>query len=662
MDSLPRWLQEVNPNDQCDLTFVNTNPFIPAPYLVGLSNSVRFGKPSSFSSLFSADDQAGYITGLIYFASIFLILFIVLTILLIVLKVMGPGNAGFLSGYHFVEPDPKMERKPYRTPTIVRTVFMICALSVVAFSVVGVTEGYDNLQKVFNTVDDSTDEVIRLLEDAQQILDVVSTVGRSSIEVVDALSQSLNNFCPNFDLLGETGINFDDISSSVSSALDDISPAVDTIENIEQTINSGIDTLERVQDIEEDFILRDWYMMVYIIPLIICTSLLMVSTILAWMDFSYQWYQRLSTYIIFPIFFLLVIIGSILAVVLGAASAANADLCTGGSGNPSIEGTIMEILELRRADFDRDSLLYTSVVYYIQGCQIERDPFDFITDSSDLLIEANDQLTSLEMEIDAIGLEKLSLLCGRDFGPTRTLISTSLTNMKTLNAAIIQIQSLICCERINRIYVLVAQQGTCNFLVTGLTWFFSSFVVVAICGLIMSMFRAAWLDVEYATGDEILEQPISKVDNPMARYKSSIITSGAMGIAGAGLANSAEYDDESDYEENVESTPGGRAFVGDENYDPSSTKSWEKYPIGVSQDPPGDHDDANNDTYNEEDFHKYDEAEDHIYDDDGRKIETEDHIYDDDSRHNETENYTYDDDSNHDEGVTYDKDSKYAEA
>jgi hypothetical protein len=73
----------------------------------------RFGHGSDFTLLFSPnhDDQVDYAAGLVALFVCPFIFFVFWTITIITFKAMGPANAGFLSGYHFVVPDPEDDEK-----------------------------------------------------------------------------------------------------------------------------------------------------------------------------------------------------------------------------------------------------------------------------------------------------------------------------------------------------------------------------------------------------------------------------------------------------------------------------------------------------------------------------------------------------------------------
>ncbi len=68
----------------------------------------RFGHGSDITVVFSSSqhDQEDYAAGLVALFVFLLMFFLFWTVMIVSFKVMGPANAGFLSGYHFVVPDP----------------------------------------------------------------------------------------------------------------------------------------------------------------------------------------------------------------------------------------------------------------------------------------------------------------------------------------------------------------------------------------------------------------------------------------------------------------------------------------------------------------------------------------------------------------------------
>jgi hypothetical protein len=73
----------------------------------------RFGHGSDFTRLFSLnhEDQVDYAVGLVALFLFLLMFFVFWIIMLATFKVMGPANAGFLSGHHFVVLNPINDKR-----------------------------------------------------------------------------------------------------------------------------------------------------------------------------------------------------------------------------------------------------------------------------------------------------------------------------------------------------------------------------------------------------------------------------------------------------------------------------------------------------------------------------------------------------------------------
>ena len=78
----------------------------------------QFGHGSDFTLLFSSDrkDQVDYAASLVALFVFLLMSLVLWTIMLATFKVMGPANAGFLSGHHFVVPGARSCRQQGEYP------------------------------------------------------------------------------------------------------------------------------------------------------------------------------------------------------------------------------------------------------------------------------------------------------------------------------------------------------------------------------------------------------------------------------------------------------------------------------------------------------------------------------------------------------------------
>jgi hypothetical protein len=136
-----------------------------------------------------------------------------------------------------------------------------------------------------------------------------------------------------------------------------------------------------------------------------------------------------------------------------------------------------------------------------------------------LQTNANNIVEELSKVIAKVNLETLSFQCGRDFEPLSSSLDTMLAILNALDKAAEDGLQLLSCERIIPIYVQAVYTGTCNQSVTGLTWMFSSLLVISTFGMIMIMLRASFHnDVILADVDCTDEDSEERDMNRLARH------------------------------------------------------------------------------------------------------------------------------------------------
>ena len=90
-----------------------------------------------------------------------------------------------------------------------------------------------------------------------------------------------------------------------------------------------------------------------------------------------------------------------------------------------------------------------------------------------------------------------------------------------LNRAIVGLRKVLACETFNPIYTTFVHQAFCVQGVTGLTYIFSTTLVISIFSMVMIMFRAALYPIK-----EPDMQPVSKSDDAMEVVKYNANSSG----------------------------------------------------------------------------------------------------------------------------------------
>lgn len=483
----------------------NAPEYEPVTSVENMRNAPRFGHSSDFYKLFSydSDEQVDYANGLIFITCLLFSFFLFWSILILVFKCMGPYQVGFLSGYHFIQPDPATDltmKKPYRRPRRVRITFVCCAIVVLVFSGLMATKGFKNLQDTSKSLDTATTDVQQLLDESDTIAHTLFDIGDSSIAIRDKVVAELGKFCPKHDNIEkDTGIDFDEIAKETISRLEGLQNFIET------DVADLIKDLDRIRDVTDDVEeannkadVEEWQVTLLVIPLAVTATILLVGTLVAWMGMSFDWFQCAQTWFVLPLFVIWITFCWICCSFFGFLGVANSDFCSGGeySGKQeSPDGTFLHILKVQEFDFDK--LLYKALRFYVARCT-SAFPFQFIEEYEDKLIEGLNKTSELLDSFEQVSIPRLNVLCGKDFAPVYETLQKMHQNLQVLDGSADLTLSLLSCKRINPIYVNTFHEAACTYSVTGVTWIFSSLLVISVAGMLMITFRASWLDAEYS--------------------------------------------------------------------------------------------------------------------------------------------------------------------
>ena len=176
----------------------------------------------------------------------------------------------------------------------------------------------------------------------------------------------------------------------------------------------------------------------------------------------------------------------------GLLTTANSDMCSGGEDFPSPDGTILEVL--RQQGYDNpNSIIFQSIAYYTGGCRTPF-PFVFLREYLDELNLAMNSTDVLRNSVDSIGIEELEELCGAGFASLNTLLDDVADKLVILTDSADLTFDLISCSNINPIYVNTFHKAACTESASGLSWVFSSLLVISICGMTMLTLRSAMFE------------------------------------------------------------------------------------------------------------------------------------------------------------------------
>ena len=220
--------------------------------VVNLRKLPRFGYGYDFTAILSSDQaaQVDYTTGLVALCIFLLIFFLMWSSLLVVFKIMGPGNAGFLSGHPFLIPDPVDDEKNiHKRPLRVRIVFLVASVLLMIFAFLFVVLGVSNVNNATTTMGKSIQTGEELMQYTKEIASVLAEVGSKSMELRDSAVKEIKNFCPDNPNIAEmTGI--DEIGSMMCTTIVEIiiipiaEKAKSDLTMLATFISQGIETLK----------------------------------------------------------------------------------------------------------------------------------------------------------------------------------------------------------------------------------------------------------------------------------------------------------------------------------------------------------------------------------------------------------------------------------
>ena len=348
--------------------------------VINLRKLPRFGYGYDFTVLISSDQaaQVDYTTGLVALCIFLLVFFLMWTIMILVFKIMGPGNAGFLSGHAFVIPDPVDDEKNiYKRPFRVRIVFLVASVLLMIFAFLFVVLGVANVSNATTTMGKSIQTGEELMQYTNEIASELSEVGRKSMELRDSAVREIKDFCPDNPNIAEvTGIDIIPIAEKAKSDLTMLATFISQgLETLKESLTHVRSFLNDADDGIESVDFWGWQMKVLAACLFILPSFLIIGVGLVMLDVDVKLYQKALTYGIMPLFTLTVIATYMFCSVTLPLAAASSDACTGGGqmhGGP--DDTLLTIYRNLRGD--DTGILFLFVMFYTQQCLPKYYPFE----------------------------------------------------------------------------------------------------------------------------------------------------------------------------------------------------------------------------------------------------------------------------------------------
>lgn len=487
-------------------TYEYSAPYYNPTSVVEAYHSIpRFGHTSVISSLasFDNDEQVDYAVGLVFLASVVLCFFLFWAVALIVFACMGQEQVGFLAGRGFVQPMSKtygpgddLGASQYKRPRRVRITFIVCAVCVVVFSILLVTNGLSQVETMQATLMRSNADVRDLTVSGEEIAEQLELVGDAAAPIRDELVGRLRTgFCPgNPSLIEETGYDFDGMAREGIGYLNQLSDFVNNdvaqLRDVLRQINAATEDLSAGLS---KYDVSDPAAMAYVIPMIVLTCILAFAVVMAWCQMTHPKVDCVWKWFFLPLFGIAIVFSWVCVGLFGLVTTANSDMCSGGDGDfPSPDGAILEVL--RQQGYDNpNSVIFQSITYYTGGCRAPF-PFIFLEEYLDELNLAMNSTDVLRNSVDSIGIEELESLCGAEFASLNSLLDDVAEKLVILSDSADLAFDLISCESINPIYVNTFHKAACEESASGLSWVFASLLVISICGMTMLTLRSAMFD------------------------------------------------------------------------------------------------------------------------------------------------------------------------
>jgi len=428
----------------------------------------------------------------------------------------------------------------------VRVAAIFFALLLIAASVLMVFFGLNELQAVSEQVQDFGANLGDVFGRASDITESFVEQGVVVKRQRDQLLEDLNVgvICPHCNAQGEVLVNDGDFKSvsmaSITntlqtplSALEDLSlPNVLSLQEALAAVSAGF---HAIADNLEGY---NWFYPTAIALLVVMDVIALIyiiGIVAAWRERSDAALQKVQTWVLLPLFILLVIATTLVCSLFSIFTVMNADFCTGTAnavGTP--DASVAAILDAGASPTDP---AYVAVSHFTQGCTGD-DPLNDMnllstkidsasTARQDFLKQVKDYDVIAFSEALGISAEQLGTVLGKVLS-----LDESLANLdaKTSNAT-----EVLYCPSMNAAYSDVTYNGVCDAGARALTWIFICLGAVVVSGMSVITLRVSWRDVQdfidpcddhdkgvfpyddevYDEGVEVLEEMVSYDEDQM---------------------------------------------------------------------------------------------------------------------------------------------------
>mmetsp|Transcript_1347 Transcript_1347/g.1877 ORF Transcript_1347/g.1877 Transcript_1347/m.1877 type:complete len:559 (-) Transcript_1347:99-1775(-) len=468
--------------------------FTPAKAVESFHTLPRFSHSGDFSLLFSddPDEVRDYTLGLLFIACFVMAFFTVWGFLIMLFKCIGPKYMGVFSGHPY--------REAGAFAATGRIIFGLSSLMVMIFSILAVTKGLKNLDLTTDEIEATNTDVLKIHDEFVGISTNLKQVAREATPVRDELVDFLkNDVCPLKPLSStETQVRIlGNVTLSAMEKLDDF------IEEQLKDLDEALELVEKASnDVDEAVKKTDFTGAAaagIMVPFFIIPALLSVTLYFAWFEVYSEAYYCFTTYLLMPVFIVMVIFAYVAAGFVVLSAEGNADWCSGGAKSAP-EGTIGQIM--KQHELSKGMFYFDVISFYTNQCRTD-SPWEFLEGYHFDLTTAQDRVDTFTNAIIATTPDQLSQECGVDYNPTLQLLVQLQTYTRILSDSSQRSMDLMSCQNIVPLYTATVHESTCSTSITAATWLFSCFFIISFFGMLMVMFRGACYPIYYFEGKEL---------------------------------------------------------------------------------------------------------------------------------------------------------------
>lgn len=371
---------------------------------------IRNGHGDQISALASSDhnEQVDYVLGVIFIPLLMVTFLFYWIIIILLLKCLGKHKAGFLSGHRFaskpnnsVTTKGRQGNKKYGFLSIVndddsddgqggaystitreddsclidccvghanrsRTIFLTCGVLILIFCILLITEGLRNVDNTFTAVEKTAVQIRDILAESTTITTSLIRIGYNTKDIRDVAVIHLEGFCPAGEKVTKA-LKTDKLVGELTKLSDMI---VAEATKLKITLGTIVSTADDAIDQVDQWANWGWGPAFLVLPYIVCSSILIVGTLMAWLGVSFRGLQLVETYIIIPLFSILSVVSWVVSCIIATGAILNADLCMGKdeTEEKGPEITLLNLLDQR--GFGDSGLLYEILMYFVMVSSI----------------------------------------------------------------------------------------------------------------------------------------------------------------------------------------------------------------------------------------------------------------------------------------------------